>query len=63
MATIAGHASEWTAAPMRPTATWVPVTGSDGRTRLEMVWSVPAIEALDVAGPPAGTSARPWAAA
>lgn len=25
----------------RPTCTWVPVRGKDGRTRMEMRWAVP----------------------
>ena len=36
--------SEWTAAPLRPVARWVPVLGPDGRTRLEMRWAAPTVE-------------------
>ena len=43
MTMIVGAESEWTAAALRPTARWVPVSTSDGRTRMEMVWSVPAV--------------------
>ena len=35
--------TEWTAASLRPTARWVPVGTADGRTRMEMVWSVPTV--------------------
>jgi len=38
-----GSTSEWTAAPMRPTARWVPVSTGSGRARMEMVWAVPAV--------------------
>jgi hypothetical protein len=43
MTTNAGSETEWTAAPLRPTARWVPVSTADGRTRMEMVWSEPAM--------------------
>jgi hypothetical protein len=56
MTTTAEPASEWTAAPMRPTATWVPVTRPDGRTRMEMVWSVPALDVPDLTRPAVGGS-------
>ena len=36
--------SEWTAPSLRPTARWVPVSTGDGRTRMEMVWAVPAVD-------------------
>ncbi len=55
MAPTTGHCSEWTAAALRPRATWVPVTGPDGRTRMEMVWSLPSVDMADVTNP-AGTS-------
>jgi hypothetical protein len=41
--------SEWTAASLRPTARWVPVSTVDGRTRMEMVWSVPTIDVAEAA--------------
>ena len=43
MTTTVRPESEWTAASLRPTARWVPVSTADGRTRMEMVWSVPAV--------------------
>jgi hypothetical protein len=43
MTTIIGAETEWTAAPLRPTARWVPVSTADGRIRMEMVWAVPAV--------------------
>lgn len=53
--TTTGFGSEWTAAALRPTARWVPVSGPDGRTRLEMVWSVPAVDLADVSVTVTGT--------
>jgi len=35
---------EWNATALRPTARWVPVTGDDGRSRLEMRWATPDLE-------------------
>ena len=43
MTTTVGSETEWTAASLRPTARWVAVRGADGRTRMEMVWSVPVV--------------------
>lgn len=48
MMTTGGGGSEWTAAPLRPTATWVSVRGVDGRARLEMLWAVPTLDDVDV---------------
>jgi hypothetical protein len=56
MTTPAGPDREWTTAALRPTATWVAVSGPDGRSRLEMVWSLPAPDLLEVASPAAGAS-------
>jgi len=44
MTTIVRPESEWTAASLRPTARWVPVSTGDGCTRMEMIWSVSAVE-------------------
>ena len=44
MTTTIQAESEWTAASLRPTARWVPVSTADGRTRMEMIWSVPALD-------------------
>ena len=44
MTTIVRPESEWTAASLRPTARWVPVSTADGRTRREMIWSMPAVD-------------------
>jgi hypothetical protein len=44
MTTMIRPESEWTAAPRRPAARWVAVTGADGRTRMEMVWAVPSLD-------------------
>ena len=49
MTTTVGPQVEWTAAALRPTAHWVPVTTPGGRTRMEMVWAVPAVEVPQVA--------------
>ncbi|HVN12391.1 MAG TPA: hypothetical protein VMT69_09865 [Kineosporiaceae bacterium] len=38
------HCGEWTAAPLRVTARWVPVCGPAGRTHMEMVWSIPDVD-------------------
>ena len=43
MTTTIDPRTEWTAASLRPTARWVPVSTADGRTRMEMVWAVPAV--------------------
>jgi hypothetical protein len=45
MTTIVRPESEWTAASLRPIARWVPVSSADGRTRMEMVWAVPVVDA------------------
>jgi hypothetical protein len=42
MATTLFLNGERTAVAQRPVARWVPEPGPDGRTRLVMVWSVPA---------------------
>ncbi len=44
MTTNVAAETEWSAASLRPTARWVPVSTADGRTRLEMIWSVPAVD-------------------
>ena len=44
MTTTVRLESEWTSASLRPTARWVPVSTADGRTRMEMVWSVLAVD-------------------
>ena len=44
MTTIIRLESEWTAVSPRPTARWVPVSTADGRTRMEMIWFVPALD-------------------
>ena len=44
MTTTVRPESEWTAPSLRPTARWVPVSTADGRTRMEMVWSVPEVD-------------------
>ena len=49
MTTTVGPQTEWNAASLRPTARWVQVTGADGRSRLEMSWSTPAVEVSQVA--------------
>jgi hypothetical protein len=56
MTTSVDRGSEWTAAAVRPTATWVPVSGADGRSRLEMVWSVPTPDLLELTSPTAVSS-------
>ena len=56
MTTTIGSESEWTAPGLRPVARWVPVCEADGRTRLEMSWSVPAVEVPDVAQDGTGTT-------
>ena len=56
MTTTIGSRSEWTAAPLRPVAHWVPVCDADGRTGLEMRWSVPTVEVLLAAPDATGTS-------
>ena len=49
MTTTVDPISEWTAASLRPTARWVPVGTADGGTRMEMVWSVPAVTVAQAA--------------
>ena len=49
MTTSIEATTEWTAAALRPTARWAPVTGTDGRARLQMTWCVPAVEVALVA--------------
>ncbi len=49
MTTTVGQQTEWTAAALRPTAHWARVTDVDGRSRLAMTWSVPAVEVAQVA--------------
>ncbi len=49
MTTSIETATEWTATALRPTARWVPVTGTEGRTRLQMTWSVPTVDVAQVA--------------
>jgi hypothetical protein len=56
MTTTLGSRSEWTAAPLRPVARWVTVRDDDGRTRLEMTWSVPTVEVAGLTGDATGTS-------
>jgi hypothetical protein len=56
MTTTIGSHSEWTAAALRPVARWVPVHDGNGRTRLEMSWSVPTIEVPAVAQNETGAS-------
>jgi hypothetical protein len=49
MMTIVRPESEWTVPSLRPIARWVAVRTADGRTRLEMVWAVPAVDLPDSA--------------
>jgi hypothetical protein len=44
MTTMMRPESEWTAPSLRPTARWVPVITADGHTRMEMIWSLPAVD-------------------
>ena len=44
MTTSVGPETEWTAAALRPTARWVPVITADGHARMEMIWSLPAVD-------------------
>ncbi len=41
-------ATEWTATALRPTAQWVAVQ-AQGRTQMQMVWSVPTVDVAQVA--------------
>jgi hypothetical protein len=56
MTTTRGSGSEWTAAPLRPVARWATVHDDDGRSRLEMTWSVPTVEVSGVTQDATGTS-------
>jgi hypothetical protein len=56
MTTTIGSQSEWTAAPLRLVAHWVPVRDADGRTRLEMTWAVPTVDVPQVAPGETGAS-------
>jgi hypothetical protein len=56
MTTTIGSRSEWTAAPLRPVARWVPVRDADGRAQLEMRWAVPTVEVPLAAPGATGTS-------
>jgi hypothetical protein len=40
---------EWTASALRLVAHWATVCDADGRTRLEMSWSVPTVDVPAVA--------------
>lgn len=55
-AMVVDAGSEWTAQPLRPVARWVPVCDADGRTRLQMAWSVPTVEVPLAASDATGTS-------
>jgi hypothetical protein len=56
MTTTIGSGCEWTAAALRPVAHWATACDADGRMRLEMSWSVPAVDMTAVAQDAAGTS-------
>lgn len=45
METTERRASEWTAAPLRPRASWVRMRDEHGRYRLTMLWTVPEVVA------------------
>ena len=49
MTTYVVPETEWTAAALRPTARWVPISTADGRTRMEMVWAVPTVTVPEAA--------------
>jgi hypothetical protein len=44
MTTTIRPGTEWTAASLRPTARWVQVSTADGHMRMEMIWSMPAVD-------------------
>ena len=52
MTTMTGLQGEWTAAPLRLTARWVPASDPDGGSHLEMVWSVPDVHVGDLTAAP-----------
>lgn len=56
MTTMTGLQSEWTAAPLRLTARWVPVSDPVRGSHLEMVWSVPDVHVGDLTAATARTA-------